>query len=104
MRATVRTIGQAEGSIIAAIITAHMANTASTLAGVQRGEAGMVSCASGCAMSSASQASAAQENSATASTPAARVCGRGAKGACGRSMLTSVPRDRRRRAAAAPLS
>src|SRR5688572_26085063 len=60
MLTKVSTIGSADGSIIAAIITAHIARIANTLSSVQRGDAGIVSCANGWPMSTTIQARNAQ--------------------------------------------
>ncbi len=54
------TIGSAAGSIIAAIITAHIAPIASTFGALQPGVPGIVSCTSGWPMSKAIQPSTAQ--------------------------------------------
>ena len=82
MSTKVRTIGIAEGSIIAAIMTAHMDQMASTLDTVQLDEAGIVSCAKGWPMSTAIQARNAQANNATARIPIAQL---------GRAMRATVP-------------
>jgi len=68
-RSKMTSIGNADGNIMAAIITAHMHPTATALAVLQADDAGIVSCASGWPMSSASQAS-----NAHAITLSARVC------------------------------
>jgi hypothetical protein len=64
------TMGVAEGSIIAAIITTHMANTAAQLDSDQA-ESGIVSCITGLAISSAPHNSSSQHASAAAQMPAA---------------------------------
>src|SRR5262245_33957425 len=64
-------IGSAEGSIIAAIITAHMPQMASALAALQCADAGIVSCATGWFMSNAIHARATQPTALVASSHSA---------------------------------
>ena len=95
-----RAIGSADGSIIAAIITAHMHQMASTLAALQWAEAGIVSRATGWLMSNAIHASKAQPTALMASshnaglgccvmsTQALRAVPSAEKGVCGGTVET----------------
>src|SRR5271154_805860 len=65
-----KTIGAAEGSIMAAIMTAHMMNTASQFASVQS-DMGIVSCAAGLSILVAPQNKRSQHPSVAAKIPAA---------------------------------
>src|SRR5208282_6753840 len=65
-----KTIGAMDGSIMAAIMTAHMANTASQFAADQS-DIGIVNCAAGLSMWMAPQYRRSQQPTAGAQTPAA---------------------------------
>src|SRR5208282_6729412 len=65
-----KTIGAVDGSIIAAIMTAHMTNTASQFAADQS-DIGIVSCAAGLSMWTAPQYKRSQQPTAGAQTPTA---------------------------------